>query len=167
MLVDSRKEKLDQMAIIKEALSQTKSPYTLEQGIAAIVAEGRAPNSICIRNGNTIFMINYDPKDKRNGVFRALNADVPSQYIKNSVDFIKAAGMMGMKILVTDFKDETVASIFKYIARNPPFPKMGYQIFRLKDDKGFRAVINLGHAKKNPGGSLPAEPEKAKSKGAL
>jgi hypothetical protein len=167
MLVDSKKQKLDQMAIIKEALSQTKSQYTLEEGIAAIVAECKAPNAIPMREGNTIFIINYDPKDKRQGTFRALNADVASQYIRNSIEFIKAAGLMGMQVLVTDFKDPTVSNVIKYISRNPPFPKMGYQIFRLKDDKGFRAVINLGHTKKNPGGSLPAKPEKAKSKGAL
>ena len=167
MLVDSRKEMLDPIAIIKEAVEQTKSKYTTEEALAAVIAEGRAPNAICIRNGNTIFIINYDPKDKRRGMFRALNADVPSQYIKNSVDFIKAAGLMGMEILVSDFKDPTVANIFKYIARNPPFPKMGYQLYKLKNSDGFRAVINMGVAKKNPGGSLPAKPKKAKGKGAL
>jgi hypothetical protein len=167
MLVDSRKEKLDQMAIIKEALTQTKSPYTLEEGIAAIVAECRASNAIPIREGNTIFIVLYDPKDKRNGMFRALNADVSSQYLKNSIEFIRAVGLMGMKTLVTDFTDPTIINIFKYIYRNAPFPNMGYKILELKDNKGYRGIINLGDAKKNHKGSLPANSEKPKSKGAL
>jgi hypothetical protein len=147
---------LDQQAIIKEAIAQTKSQYNGEQAVSAILAESRTPNTIILREGNTLFFVNYKPKDKYTGMFRALNADVPSRYLKNSIEFIKAVGLMGMKILISDFKDPTILNIFKYISRNPPFPNMGYQAFKLKDG-GFRAVINFGNNEKGVKKPSPKE----------
>ena len=90
MFVDSKKEKLDQTALLRAAFENSRTPYTVEEGIAAVMAESRMPNCIMMREGNTIFIIHYDPKQKDHGMFRALNADTPANYLQNSVEFIKA-----------------------------------------------------------------------------
>jgi len=166
MLVDSRKQMLDQQAIIKEAASQTKSKYSDDQVAAAFIAESSLPNCILMRFGNTIFSIHYTLKDKRIGMFRALNADVAPQYMKNSIEFIKAAGLMGMKTLISDFQDPSILNIFKYISRNPPFPNMGYQAFKLKNGE-FRAVINFGNNEKVVKPPLPEEAKELTGIGTL
>jgi len=155
MLVDSREKMLSQKEIIVNASQEIKSNYSEDQVLAAVLAESRAPNTVVMRQGNTLFFINYDPKNKYRGMFRALNADVASQYLQNSIEFIKAAGLMKMQILVSSFDDPTVLSIFKYISRRPPFPNMGYRAYRRKDGV-FTAVItfndNINAAKKPSGG---------------
>ena len=148
MVVDSKKKKLSEKEIIETALDETGSKHNKEQGVAALVAETRnTPNTITLREGNTIFIINFDPKDKTRGMFRALNADTAANYLQNSLTFIKAAGLMGFKVLVVQFKDATILNIFKYISRKPPFPNMGYSV--QKTENGLHQVtVNLGDAKK-------------------
>jgi hypothetical protein len=92
-------------------------------------------------------MINYDPKDKTRGLFRALNADTASNYINNSMTFIKAAGMAGFKMLISQFKDKAILNIFKYISRKPPLPGMSYDVQPMKDG-GYQAVVYIGKENK-------------------
>jgi hypothetical protein len=166
MMVNSKQKMLDPIEIIRIALENTKSQYTTEEGIAAIIAETRTPNAIAMREGNTLFLIHYDPKRKDHGMFRALNADTAANYLRNSVMFIKAAGLAGFKVLVSQFKDPTILNIFKSISRNPPFPGMGYSVQRTEDN-GYQVTVNLGHAKAADKGALPAQPKKETEKGAL
>ena len=149
MLVDSKKQMLDQQAIIKEAASQTKTKYSDDQVAAALIAESSLPNCILMRFGNTIFSIHYTLKDKRIGMFRALNADVAPQFLKNSIEFMRAVGLMGMKTLTSEFTDPTIINVFKYVANNPPFPNMSYQLSDLKNNK-YRAVVNFGDIERAP-----------------
>lgn len=161
MFTDSQKQKLSQINIIKTALESTKSPYTLQEGLAGVIAESHLPNSITMREGNTLFFITYDPNQKDHGYFRALNADTPSNYLKNSLEFTKAVGLAGFKVLVTEFSDPSLLNIFKYISRKPPFPKMGYFVQELKNG-GYRVTLNLGNPKITHEGALPSAPEKDK-----
>lgn len=161
MFVDSKKEKLDQTALLRAAFENSRTPYTVEEGIAAVMAESRMPNCIMMREGNTIFIIHYDPKQKDHGMFRALNADTPANYLQNSVEFIKAAGLAGFKVLVSQFQDPALLQIFKYISRKPPFSGMGYAVQRTKNG-GYQVTVNLGTPKSAHGGTLPSEPKKAK-----
>ena len=84
MFVDSKKEMLGEIELLTNAFQNSKTPYTIEEGIAAVIAESQMPNCIMIRQGNTIFIIHYVPKQKNQGMFRALNADTPQNYLQNS-----------------------------------------------------------------------------------
>lgn len=152
MFVDSKEHKLSQLEIIKTALEETNSPYTTQQGIAAVTAEAYSPNTIVMREGNTLFFINFDPNDKTRGMFRALNADTPRNYLDNSMEFIRAAGMAGFKTLVSQFSDPALIHIFKYISRNPPFPGMGYAVQHDPEKDIYQATVSLGQAQPAPQG---------------
>ena len=161
MLTDSKQKMLSQMEILTTAFQTTKTPYTTEEAIAAVIAESRLPNSIMIRQGNTIFCVTYDPKQKNLAYFRALNADTPANYLQNSLEFIKAVGLAGFSVLVTQFYDSSLLNIFKYIAKKPPFPGMGYAV-QETEDGGYQVTVNLGTPKSAHGGTLPSAPKKAK-----
>jgi hypothetical protein len=150
-VIDSKMEMLDEDEIISIAAQETDSPYSPEQVRAAVLAEAHGTGALIIRQGNTLFVVNKNPNNPKAAVFRALNADTASNYIKNSIEFIKAIKMAGYEVLVTDFNDESILSIFRYISRNPPFPDMGYAVQRLSDG-GYRATIKLGN--NNSGGGL-------------
>jgi hypothetical protein len=94
-------------------------------------------------------------------MFRALNADTPANYLQNSLEFIKAAGLAGFSILVSQFKDPALLQLFKYISRKPPFPGMGYSVQKMRDG-GYQVTVNLGTPKSAHGGTLPSAPKKAK-----
>lgn len=161
MFVDSKKEMLDDMALLRLAFENSKTPYTVEEGIAAVLAESRMPNCIMMREGNTLFIIQYVPKQKNQGMFRALNADTPANYLQNSLEFIKAAGLAGFTLLVSQFQDPALIQIFKYISRKPPFPGMGYAVQEMRGG-GYQVTVNLGTPKSAHGGTLPSAPKKAK-----
>ena len=161
MFVDSKKEKLDQMQLLRIAFENSRTQYTVEEGIASVIAESRMPNCIMMRQGNTIFIIHYVPKQKNEGMFRALNADTPANYLQNSLEFIKAAGLAGFTLLVSQFQDPALIQIFKYISRKPPFPGMGYAVQEMKGG-GYQVTVNLGTSKSAHGGTLPSAPKKAK-----
>ncbi len=161
MFVDSKKEMLETEALLKIAFENARLPYSFEEGLAAVMAESRMPNAIVMRQGNTLFIINYKQNQKDQGMFRALNADTPANYLENSLEFIKAAGLAGFKILVSQFEDASLLQIFKYISRKPPFPGMGYSVQRLRDG-GYQVTVNLGTPKSAHGGTLPSAPKKAK-----
>jgi hypothetical protein len=161
MFVDSKKEMLDDMALLRLAFENSKTPYTTEEGIAAVLAESRMPNCIMMREGNTLFIIQYVPKQKNQGMFRALNADTPANFLQNSLEFIKAAGLAGFTLLVSQFQDPALIQIFKYISRKPPFPGMGYAVQEMRGG-GYQVTVNLGTPKSAHGGTLPSAPKKAK-----
>lgn len=147
MLVDSKHEELSNEEIVQIAAQETGSGYSPEQVQAAIMAETHSPDTLAIRQGNTLFLLHRAPKNPKVGVFRALNADVPNNYLQNSIMFIQACKSMGFQTLVSQFKDPTILNIFKYISQNPPFPGMGYQVQRTQDG-GFQASVNLGSNEK-------------------
>ena len=155
MLVDSKKEKLEPIDIIKTALAETKSQYNVQQGVAAILAEAHTPNTMVIREGNTLFMVNYDPQDKSRGMFRALNADTARNYLDNSREFIKAMGMAGFQTLVVQFQDPTIMNIFKFIYRDPPFTGMGYAVQHDKAKDLYQVTINMGNTRQSGGPVVP------------
>jgi hypothetical protein len=146
MFTDSKTHKLSQLEIIKTALEKQGSPYNMQQSIAAVTAEAYAPNTIVMREGNTLFFINYDPQDKSRGMFRALNADTPQNYLNNSVEFIRAAGMAGFKTLISQFSDPSLVHIFKYVSRHAPFPGMGYAVQHDNEKHIYQVTVNLGEA---------------------
>ena len=155
MLIDSKQQMMDPMDIIKTALAETKSQYSVDQGVAAVLAESQTPNTMIMREGNTLFIINYDLTDKSRGMFRALNADTPKNYLENSKTFIKAAGMAGFRIMVVQFQDPTILNIFRYFYRDPPFPGMGYSVQHDESKGLYQVTINMGDAAAARGSVAP------------
>jgi len=142
-ITDSRKTQLEPIDIIRTAVAETKSKYTADQAIVAVSAEINSANAIAMREGNTLYIIHYLPKQKDRGMFRVLNADTAVNYLNNTRMFLKAAGLAGFKILVVQFETPEPLTLFKKLMRDPPFPKMGYTI--QKTTKGqYTATINMG-----------------------
>jgi hypothetical protein len=142
MITDSRLKKLGDKDLIQTAFKETKSPYTPDQAFAAIVAESRTPTTITMREGNTLFLINYDPKDKTTGVFRPLNADTATNYVRNIKTFLHAASLAGFRTLYVEFSDPAVLTLFKTIDRNKPLSGMSYTVKKV-DSKTYMATVKL------------------------
>lgn len=140
MLVDSKKKKLGEQAILMIAAQETKSPHPASAIYAAIIKEMNMPGTSVVREGNTLFVIHN--AEGRVGVFRALNADTARNYLESSYAFIQGAYKMGFDTLVSEFEDPTIMNIFKAISRNPPQEGMGYKAERTKT--GFRVTVKLG-----------------------
>lgn len=142
-LVDSKHKELSQEEIIKIAAKQTGGEYTADQIKASLLVEAHQLKALFLREGNTIFVVHQDKENPTVGIFRAINADTMPNYLKNSVMFIKAVGMVGFKLLATEFKDASLLNIFKYISRTPPFKNMGYEA-RKTEDGSYMVIVSLG-----------------------
>ena len=140
MLVDSKKQKLGEQAILMIAAQETKSPHPASTVYAALVKEMNMTGTSIVREGNTLFIVHS--AEGRVGLFRALNADTARNYLESSYAFIQGAYKMGFDTLVSEFEDPTIINIFKAISRNPPQEGMGYKAE--KTNKGFRVTVKLG-----------------------
>lgn len=150
--VDSRHQKLSQNEILAIAAKETGGKYTAEQVLASLLAEANEMGAIMMQEGNTIFVVHRSPERPDVALFRALNADTIPNYLKNSLVFTKAIGMAGFQYIVSEFEDESLLNIFRYVKRNQPFPGMGYEAQKSKDGSRFRVTVNLGDTKS---GGLP------------
>lgn len=157
--VDSKHQKLSKDEIVAIAAKETGGKYTADQIKASLMSEVQDIGGIMMEEGNTLFIIHKVPERPDIGVFRAINADTIPNYLKNSMTVTKAFGLMGFQYLVTVFDDPSIINIFKYVARNQPFPKMGFQVAKLKDGR-YQATINMGDIKNGglPDTSQPATP---------
>ena len=140
MLVDSKKQKLRDEAVLMVAAQETKSKYPAATVFAALVKEMSAKGTTTYRAGNTIFVMHH-AKD-RIGFFRALNADTARNYLENCYEWVQAAYKMGFDTMVTDFQDPTIINIFKAISRRPPQEGMGYRAEKM--EHGYRVTLKLG-----------------------
>jgi hypothetical protein len=143
MLVDSKQQKLGMQEIINIALEQTKSDMNEKKALLLIAKEVTLPDAIIVQKGNTIFVC-HKTENPRLGLFRALNADTPQNYLQNSVEFTKEAYEgLGFDMLRTEFKDPTLLNIFKYIGRDQP-ADMGYKVEQSKNTGMYRVTVKIG-----------------------
>jgi len=141
-MVDSRREKLNSAEIVTIALENTRSPYPVNKALPAILTEMAQPNTDVKQMGNTMFVLHKG--DNGQGVFKALNADIPQNFLDNSRKYVVYAKQnLGMNVLVTEFQDPAISTLFHVIARNPPMENMGFQEFKTSNG-GKRIVLNLG-----------------------
>jgi hypothetical protein len=103
--------------------------------------ELKMDDTLFVRQGNTLFIIHK--AEPGVGWFRALNADVAANYLENSVEFIRACYKMGFDTMASTFEDPVIISIFRYIAKNPPNPDMGYEVMEM-DDGSYMGTIKTG-----------------------
>jgi hypothetical protein len=141
-MIDSRRQKLNSAEIITIALENTRSPYPPKMAMPAILTELSQPNTDVKQMGNTIFVLHKG--DNGQGVFKALNADIPQNFLDNSKKYVVYAKQdLGMDVLVTEFQDPAISTLFHAISRNPPMEGMGFQEFKTSNG-GTRIVLNLG-----------------------
>ena len=140
-MVDSQQEELDVDDIIGIAGMNTDAGIDFQTLKTAITAELNMPNTLFLRQGNTLFIIHKAAPGV--GWFRALNADTAPNFLQNSMEFIKACNKMGFQTMATNFTDPTILSVFRYISQNPPFEGMGYEA-QQTDDGEFYVTVNTG-----------------------
>ena len=141
-VVDSKQELLNTFEIVQIAHENTGSQYPLEVALPAILTELNQPNQHATQLGNTLFSVLTG--DNRRGFFKAWNADTARNFVENSKQFcLYAYNDLGLDVLVTEFDDPTIETLFKAISRNPPQEQMGYVPIRMKSGKT-RIVLQLG-----------------------
>ena len=141
--IDSKKQELTDSQIITTAAMETKSPYSADVVLGMFDKEMRMPNAVAIRYGNTIFVVHQGKTNKRQGTFRALNADTAQNYLEAGRRFVVEAYEAGYDALVTEFFDPSILNIFRTISKNPPNPDMGYRATQ-KPNGEYRVVLQLG-----------------------
>jgi len=137
-MVDSQERELSVEDIVGIAAMNTDSALMEGNAIQALNAELSMPNTLFIRQGNTLFIIHKAAPGI--GWFRAINADVGKNYIANSTEFIRACYKMGFDTVATKFTDPTILSVFRMIANNPPIEGMGYNVRRTNKGEYFATV---------------------------
>lgn len=141
-MVDSRQKQLNPFEIVTIAVQNMGMKYPMEVVLPAIATEMSQPNSEEKLIGNTLFSVLTGEKGQ--GFFKAYNADIPANYVQNSKQFcIWAKEELGMNMLVTEFNDKAISTLFHIIAKNPPMEGMGFKEYRTTDG-GSRIVLNLG-----------------------
>lgn len=140
--VDSKKRVLNSGEIIPIFLSNTEQPHPMDVMMPAVLTELSQPNVKTKQFGNTLFEVILGDGDQ--AFFKAFNADIGPNFVENSKKFcVWARRVLGLKVLVTEFRDPALEQLFKIISMNPPLPKMGYQVFHMKSGNT-RIVLNLG-----------------------
>jgi hypothetical protein len=140
-MVDSQQEELSVEDIIGIAGMNTDAGVDYQTLKTAITAELQMPDTLFIRQGNTLFIIHKAAPGV--GYFRALNADTARNFLENGRIFMLACHKMGFDTMATKFDDPTVLSVFRYVSQNPPVEGMGYQVQKT-DDGGFYVTVNTG-----------------------
>jgi hypothetical protein len=141
-MVNSKDKKLNSAEIIMIALESTKSKYPPKVAYPAIITEMTQPNTDVKQLGNTMFILHRADEDQ--AFFKALNADVAQNFLDNSKKYVVYAKKeLGLKILVTQFTDPAISTLFHMIAKNPPMPNMGFTEYETTSGEN-RIVLNLG-----------------------
>jgi hypothetical protein len=142
-MIDSNKQKLDFAQIAMIALKNTRSQYPIKAAMPAILTEVTQPNTDVKQMGNTVFIL-HEGEDGQ-AFFKALNADTPRNFLQNSRKYVVyAKNDLGLDVLVTEFEDKAISTLFHAIAKSPPMPGMGFKEYKT-DNGGYRIVLNLGH----------------------
>lgn len=140
-MVDSKEKKLNIADIANIALENTHSQHSPKVAFPAILTEMSQPNTDVKQMGNTVFILHKG--DKGQGFFKALNADKARNFVENSRQYVVYAKKLGMNMLVTEFEDPAISTLFHAISKKPPMPGMGFKEYKLKSG-GRRIVLNLG-----------------------
>jgi hypothetical protein len=145
-LVDSTKRKLNLVQILAVAGSHTNSPYDPRFAAGMICAELKHPGAKYVTFGNTAFVV-HDMPEKSECYMRAINADVPNNYIKNIISFIEWMPKHGYYIAATQFDDPKIIQVIKTLWEKylKKVPKAGYNIAKLKNG-GYQATVKIGES---------------------
>jgi len=140
-MVDSQQEELSVEDIISIAGMNTDAGMEPERLIKIINAELQMPDTLFLREGNTLFIIHKAKPGV--GWFRAINADTAPNFLQNGRTFMLACHKMGFDTMATNFTDPTLLGVFRYVSQNPPVEGMGYQVQKTEDG-GFYVTVKTG-----------------------
>jgi hypothetical protein len=140
-MVDSKEKKLDFAQLGAIAMKNTHSNVPDRLAMPAILTEVTQPNTDVKQIGNTVFILHKGKNGQ--AFFKALNADKARNFVENSKQYVVYAKKMGMNMLVTEFDDPAISTLFHAISKKPPMPGMGFKEYKLKSG-GRRIVLNLG-----------------------
>jgi hypothetical protein len=140
-LVDSQQEELSVEDIVAIDGMNDGQEYMPTQLVGMLNAELRMPNTLFIRQGNTLFVIHKAKPSV--GVFRIINADTEQNLLNNCREFIAACYKMGFDTMGTLFRNREYLKIPVFIMDNPPNEDMGYQLSEL-DGGQYQLVIQCG-----------------------
>lgn len=140
-MVDSQQQELSVEDIIGIAGMNTDAGMEPERMIKMINAELQMPNTLFLREGNTLFIIHKAKPGV--GWFRALNADTARNFLENGRTFMLACHKMGFDTMATNFTDPSILAVFRYVSQNPPVEGMGYQVQKTNND-GFYVTVKTG-----------------------
>jgi hypothetical protein len=140
-MVDSKEKKLDFAQIAAIAMKNTHSSVPDKLAMPAILTEVTQPNTDVKQIGNTVFILHKGKNGQ--AFFKALNADKARNFVENSKQYVVYAKKIGMNMLVTEFEDPAISTLFHAISKKPPMPGMGFKEYKLKSG-GRRIVLNLG-----------------------
>lgn len=142
MYVNSKNRRLNTGQIITVFLKNNPQKHPDNVVMPAIIDELSQEGVYTRQIGNTLFEV-IPGKDGK-GFFKAFNADVSQNFVDNSKRFVVwAKEELGMKVLVTQFNDPAIETLFKIIAEDPPMEGMGYQVLHMQSGET-RIVLNLG-----------------------
>lgn len=140
-MVDSQQQELSVEDIIGIAGMNTDAGMEPERMIKMINAELQMPDTLFLREGNTLFIIHKAKPGV--GWFRALNADTARNFLENGRTFMLACHKMGFDTMATTFTDPSILGVFRYVSQNPPVEGMGYQA-RRTNNGGFYVTVKTG-----------------------
>jgi len=141
-MVDSKQRQLNSAEIIDIALKNTRSKLKPEVAFPAILTEMNQPNTDVKQMGNTLFVLHKGQNDQ--AFFKALNADIARNFVENSRKYVMyAKNQLGLKILVTQFEEPAISTLFHAISKKPPMPNMGFKEYKTTTGMN-RIVLNLG-----------------------
>jgi hypothetical protein len=141
-MVDSRQRMLDPQEIIGIAAMNLDSPFDYNQVVNAIGEELNMEETLYLREGNTLFIMHKVAPGK--AFFRALNADTASNFLQNSTTFIVACERLGFDTVASMFTDSVIVGVFRYIAKKPPLPNMGYRLESVVDNVPVEILETIG-----------------------
>ena len=140
-MVDSQQEELSVEDIISIAGMNTDASVEPERMIKMVNAELQMPDTLFLREGNTLFIIHKAKPGV--GWFRAINADTAPNFLQNGRTFMLACHKMGFDTMATNFTDPTLLGVFRYVSQNPPVEGMGYQVQKTNNG-GFYVTVKTG-----------------------
>lgn len=147
MQVDSRKRKLDPKEIIMTFAEDHEKRYPPNITFNSIINEIKSKKTKLMQQGNTVFLVS--PAKKQTAIFRALNADTAQNYVANTIVFVQAMQDLGYKFLYTQFTDPAILNVLKaaFTSHIPKQAGAAYKAYKLKDDRGYSAIISTGEKK--------------------
>jgi hypothetical protein len=148
-------EMLNEDEILSISAQETGSPYSLEQGKAALLAEVYEGGALLMREGNTFFVI----KETNNPdviTLRPINADTIENFVENCVKAMQVSVEKGIQYTVVDFTDERILSLLRAIAKKAQgLMNVSYSV-KQSTTGMYRAIFKLA-----PAGGLPTQGELA------
>lgn len=137
-MVDSQERELSVEDIVAIAAMNGDTAIMGGKAMEAINAELQMPNTLFLRQGNTLFIVHKAAP----GIawFRGINADTARNYVQNGKTFIDACYKLGFDTVATKFTDPTLLGLTRAIARNPPREGMGYNVRRTNNGQYFVTV---------------------------